>query len=93
MFLDTIDQIKAEINPSLAILGVVLNLFNGRLIHHSSVKEELAKVATVVAVHIGRSIRVAEAGIEGQPLRLYDSKNKQLKTYRELALWLRNAVK
>ena len=93
MFLDTIDQIRTEINPSLSILGVVLNLFNGRLNHHLSVQQELANVTTVAPIQIGRSIRVAEAGIEGEPLRLYDPRNKQLSTYRELALWLKNAVK
>lgn len=93
MFLDTIDQIRTEINPELVILGVILNLFNARLNHHSSVNEELANLTTVVPVQIGRSIRVAEAGIEGLPLRLYDSKNKQLTSYRELALWLKSVVK
>jgi chromosome partitioning protein len=85
MFLDTIDQIRTEINPQLKIYGILLNLFDGRLIHHRSVKMELENVGRVLPVQIGRSIRIAEAGIAGEPLREYDPSNKQLANYRALA--------
>jgi chromosome partitioning protein len=85
MFLDTVDQIRQEINPQLKIEGILLNLFDGRLLHHRSVQAELDNVAPVLPVRIGRSIRIAEAAIAGEPLLEYAPTNKQLINYRALA--------
>jgi chromosome partitioning protein len=85
MFLDTIDQIKSEINPELNIFGILLNLFDERLIHHRSIRDELGNVGHVLPVEIGRSIRIAEAGIAGEAIVDYDPGNKQVANYRALA--------
>lgn len=85
MFLDTIDEIRAEINPGLKIAGILLNMYDRRLIHHASVQEELKNVGHVYPVVLGRSIRIAEAGIHGEALITYEPKHKQMDNFRALA--------
>lgn len=90
IFFDTIDQVKQRINPHLEVLGVVLNCYDDRLIHHKSVKDEIATTDTLIDVQIGRSIRIAEAGIHGQSLLEFDPRNKQLDAYRQIAKVVKN---
>jgi chromosome partitioning protein len=71
---ETIDQIKATLNPGLEIQGVVLTMHDARI---SLSKEVAANVraffgSKVYETMIPRNTRVAEAPSHGKPLLLYD---------------------
>lgn len=87
LFFDgTVQDIKAEINPDLEIIGVLPTFYDSRLVHHESVVQELKNAGLpVLPMAIGRSIRIAEAAAAGDTILEYDPNNKQLDNYRELA--------
>lgn len=71
---DSIDQIRATLNPSLEIQGVVLTMHDART---SLSREVAANVraffgAKVYETVIPRNTRVAEAPSHGKPIMLYD---------------------
>jgi chromosome partitioning protein len=71
---DTIDQIRATLNPTLDIQGVVLTMHDARTAFSREVAGNVraffgAKVYNTV---IPRNIRVAEAPSYGQPILVYD---------------------
>lgn len=92
LFFDgTIHDIRAEINPSLEILGVLPTFYDSRLVHHTAVLQELKNAnLPVLPMAIGRSIRIAEAAAAGDSILEYDPENKQLDNYRELARMVMN---
>lgn len=86
LFLDTIDEIREEINPALTVAGIVLTFFDGRLLHHRAVVEEMENADfPLLPARIGRSIKVAEAGAAGESLLRYDPQHKILDEYRKVA--------
>jgi chromosome partitioning protein len=85
--LRTIDLVRANLNRSLEIEGVVLTMFDAR--------NNLAKqVATDVQAHlpgqvyetvIPRNVRLSEAPSHGKPALLYDIESKGAQSYLQLA--------
>src|SRR3984885_5523500 len=85
--LDTIERIRAALNPSLAIEGVVLTMFDDRTNLAQQVKSELQnhfgeKLCTTT---IPRNIRLAEAPSHGKPALVYDPRSKGAESYIRLA--------
>jgi chromosome partitioning protein len=70
----TIDQIKATLNPALEIQGVVLTMHDARTGLSKEVETEVRAFfgQKVYATVIRRNIRVAEAPSHGKPILLYD---------------------
>jgi chromosome partitioning protein len=94
LFLDTLDQVRREINPDLETLGILLTFFDRRLTHHRDALDTLVRAGQpVLDVQIGRSIKVAEAATVGETVVTYDPENPQTEAYQELAKvvdgWLR----
>jgi chromosome partitioning protein len=71
---DTVDQIKATLNPTLEIQGVVLTMHDARTSLSREVADEVRAFfgAKVYETVIPRNTRVAEAPSHGKPLLLYD---------------------
>ena len=71
---ETIDQIKATLNPSLEIQGVVLTMHDARTAFSREVAANVRAFfgAKVYETVIPRNIRVAEAPSYGQPILVYD---------------------
>lgn len=71
---ETIDQIKATLNPGLEIQGVVLTMHDARTALSREVANEVRLFfgAKVYATEIPRNIKVAEAPSHGKPILLYD---------------------
>lgn len=71
---ETIDQIKATLNPSLEIQGVVLTMHDARTAFSREVADNVRAFfgAKVYDTVIPRNIRVAEAPSYGQPILIYD---------------------
>lgn len=71
---DTIDQIRATLNPSLEIQGVVLTMHDARTSLSREVAENVRAFfgTKVYETIIPRNTRVAEAPSHGKPILLYD---------------------
>ena len=85
--LQTIEMAKANINPNLAIDGVMLTMFDKR-------NRLSAQVAADVRKHLGRAVfdtmiprnvRIAEAPSFGQPVLVYDPHCAGSRAYMKLA--------
>lgn len=66
---ETIDSVRQSLNPSLNVLGIILNKFNGRTLLAREVKEMAENIAAQMDTHLFNSIRtsvtVAEAPAHG----------------------------
>jgi chromosome partitioning protein len=71
---DTIDQIRAALNPNLEIQGVVLTMHDARTTLSREVADEVRAFfgPKVYESVIPRNTRVAEAPSHGKPILLYD---------------------
>ena len=85
--LDTIERIRVELNPGLAVEGVVLTMFDERTNLAQQVAEELKKYfgEKLFATTIPRNIRLAEAPSYGQPALVYDVRSRGAESYIRLA--------
>src|SRR5271170_4616363 len=85
--LDTIERIRASLNPDLAIEGVVLTMFDDRTNLAQQVTEELKKYFgdKLCKTTIPRNVRLAEAPSHGKPVLLYDVRSKGAESYIQLA--------
>jgi chromosome partitioning protein len=93
LFLQTIDQVKEELNPRLETLGILLTFYDGRLNFHKAAVEAIqAAGLPLLPVFVGRSVRVSESASVGQSVVTYDPGNPQSENYKRLAeairLWL-----
>jgi chromosome partitioning protein len=85
--LDTIERIRAELNPPLAVEGVVITMFDERTNLAQQVAEELKKYfgAKMCTTTIPRNIRLAEAPSHGLPALMYDVRSRGAESYIRLA--------
>lgn len=85
--LDTIERIRAALNPSLEIEGVVLTMFDERTNLAQQVTAELKRFfgEKVFATKIPRNVRLAEAPSHGKPVILYDDRSRGAESYVQLA--------
>src|SRR5438270_6765667 len=86
--LDTIERIRAELNPALAIEGVVLTMFDDRTNLAQQVAAELKKYfgEKLCATTIPRNIRLAEAPSHGKAALVYDVRSRGAESYIQLAI-------
>ncbi|WP_306233918.1 ParA family protein [Agrococcus beijingensis] len=85
--LDTINRIKAHLNPKLDLSTVLLTMFDGRTLLSRQVVDEVREHfadETLEAV-IPRSVRVSEAPGYGQTVIAYDPNSPGALSYREAA--------
>jgi len=85
--MDTVERIRAELNPGLEIEGVVLTMLDERTNLAQQVTAELRKFfgEKVCAVTIPRNIRLAEAPSHGKAALVYDPRSKGAESYIRLA--------
>ncbi|HEX2359140.1 MAG TPA: AAA family ATPase [Solirubrobacterales bacterium] len=86
-FLDTLKLIRRELNPDLAMAGVVITMYDDRTRLARDVERELREhlPAKVFRTVIPRSIRVAEAPSYGVPVSAHDPDSTGSKAYLALA--------
>lgn len=84
---DTLARIRRGANPSLAIEGFLLTMFDERTNLANQVVNDLRDFlgAQVFATIIPRNIRLAEAPSYGKPIILYDIKSRGAESYLKLA--------
>jgi len=85
--LDTIERIRAALNPGLAVDGVVLTMFDERTNLAQQVAEELKKYfgEKLCTTTIPRNIQLAEAPSHGLPALVYDVRSRGAESYIRLA--------
>jgi chromosome partitioning protein len=85
--LDTIERIRASLNPDLSIEGVVMTMFDERTNLAQQVTAELRRFfgEKLCATTVPRNIRLAEAPSHGKPALVYDVRSKGAESYIRLA--------
>jgi chromosome partitioning protein len=85
--LDTLMRIRRTLNPSLAIEGIVLTMFDERTTLSKQVASDLRSFfgAQVFESVIPRNVRLAEAPSHGKPIHFYDIHSRGAEAYINLA--------
>ena len=85
--ISTVKRIKMSYNTEIALEGIVLTMFDGRLNLTQQVVVEVKKFfpRKVFATPIPRSVRLSEAPSFGKPIGYYDKHSKGAKAYEALA--------
>jgi chromosome partitioning protein len=84
---DTLARLRRELNPDLAIEGLLLTMYDERTNLSSAVAKDLRDFygSQVMNAVIPRNVRLAEAPSFGRPIMLYDPKSKGAESYQDLA--------
>ncbi len=84
---DTIGRVRAALNPSLEIAGIVLTMYDERTNLSRQVLDEVRSVFgdRVFRTVIPRNIRLGEAPSHGKPIFLYDIRSRGSEAYLNLA--------
>ncbi|MCQ2272228.1 MAG: AAA family ATPase [Bacteroidales bacterium] len=85
--LNTVRIVQSNMNPNLAIEGILLTMYTSRLKHNNAVVEDvrLHCRGIVFDTIISRNVRLSEAPSYGQPIVLYDVQSKGNTNYLNLA--------
>ena len=85
--LDTLARLRRAINPSLAIEGILLTMYDDRTTLSKQVAADLRSFfgAQVFESVIPRNVRLAEAPSHGMPVMFYDIHSKGAESYIQLA--------
>src|SRR5690606_36034590 len=85
--LQTVEQVKASLNPELSIHGIVLTMYDARNNLSGQVVADVRAHmgAAVYETIIPRNVRVSEAPSYGKPVLLYDFKSTGSQAYLRLA--------
>lgn len=90
--LNSINLVQKHLNPALAIEGVLLTMFDGRLNLSRQVADETRKYFSekVYRTTIKRNVRLSEAPSFGKPIILYDILSTGAQNYISLAKEIMN---
>jgi chromosome partitioning protein len=85
--LNTIKIVQTRLNPSLAIEGILMTMYDGRLRLCNQVVSEVRKHFDEMVFNtiIHRNTRISEAPSVGKPVILYDAQSKGSMNYLNLA--------
>jgi len=85
--LNTVKLVKTRLNPSLALAGILLTMFDTRNLLSHQVSEDVRKHLgkKVFNTIIPRNVRLSESSSHGLPIILYDLKSRGAVSYMELA--------
>jgi chromosome partitioning protein len=89
---DTLARLRRELNPNLAIEGLLLTMFDERTNLSMAVAKDLRDFygSQVLDTVIPRNVRLAEAPSFGKPIMLYDPRSKGAESYLQLAKEISN---
>ena len=82
----TIRHVKSRVNPSLELIGVLVNMYDGRLTLTVQVMEEIKRYfgAKLFARPVPRNVKLSEAPSYGVPIDIYDKYSKGARAYEEV---------
>jgi chromosome partitioning protein len=84
---DTLARLRRELNPNLAIEGLLLTMYDERTNLSAAVAKDLRDFygSQVLKTVIPRNVRLAEAPSFGKPIALYDPRSRGSESYIQLA--------
>ena len=84
---DTLARLRRELNPKLAIEGLLLTMYDERTNLSAAVAKDLRDFygSQVLNTVIPRNVRLAEAPSFGKPILLYDPRSRGAESYVQLA--------
>jgi chromosome partitioning protein len=93
--MDTLHRVRRTLNPKLAILGIVLTMYDERTNLSLQIRNDLKSYFPdkIFSTVIPRNIRLAEAPSFGKPIILYDIRSKGAEGYINLAKEILNHEK
>jgi chromosome partitioning protein len=85
--LGTLDVVRGQLNPGLALEGILLTMVDRRNNLARQVEAEVRAHFAEQVFHtaIPRNVRLSEAPSHGKPILLYDAQSKGARSYLELA--------
>jgi chromosome partitioning protein len=85
--LQTVEQVRATLNPNLSIHGIVLTMFDSRNNLSNQVVADVRQFmgSKVYKTMIPRNVRISEAPSYGKPVLVYDLKCVGSEAYLKLA--------
>lgn len=92
--MQTVEMVRADLNRTLQLLGVVLTMYDGRTNLSIQVAEEVKKYfsSRVFKTIIPRNVRLGEAPSHGQPITVYDPRSKGTEVYKKLTKEVKKRV-
>lgn len=83
----TLGQVREHLNPRVSIVGIVPTMYDGRTVHSREavmvLEESFGDI--VHQVRIGKTVKFAEAPVEGKSVIRYDPTGQAARWYRRLA--------
>jgi chromosome partitioning protein len=92
---NTLEMIRENLNPSVDILGILPTMYDARTLHSREAVEMLRENFgdLVFDTWIKKTVRYAEAPVQGSSVLKYDPSGPAAKAYRELAKEVLNGAK
>ena len=83
----TIDRVRAKLNPTLVVAGILPTIYKPRTLHSQEVLELVKEHYgdEVYGMRVDSSIRFAECPLEGESILQYATNSPGARAYRELA--------
>jgi chromosome partitioning protein len=83
----TLLQVRENLNPTVDIVGILPTMYDGRTLHGREAVQMLEESfgSRVYRTRIGKTIRFAEAPVEGKSVIRYDPSGQAARWYRQLA--------
>ncbi len=84
---DTMDKVRDRLNPRLSLFGIVVTMFDQRLLHSRQVLARVAEVFgdQVYDTVISRTVRFPDASVAGEPITSWAPRSAGAEQYRALA--------
>ena len=84
---ETLAQVREHLNPRVDIVGILPTMYDGRTIHGREAVQLLEESFgdRVYRTRIGKTIRFAEAPVEGKSVLRYDPQGQAARWYRHLS--------
>ncbi len=90
LFLSSLETIRAELNPALELMGVVVTQYDRRLNLHRQALEVLSEAGVSVLGTIGKSVEAARAVGAGEPITGGNLAEQYKQLGEKVDQWLRN---
>lgn len=84
---DTVEKVRDRLNPRLSLYGIVVTMFDARLLHSRQVMARVVEVFgdLVYDTAIARTVRFPDASVAGEPITTWAPKSGGAEAYRSMA--------
>ncbi|MBB5917606.1 chromosome partitioning protein [Nocardia transvalensis] len=84
---DTVEKVRDRLNPRLSLSGIVVTMFDARLLHSRQVMSRVVEVFGDLVYYtvINRTVRFPDASVAGEPITTWAPKSGGAEAYRAMA--------